>query len=109
MDISFGKSKLARQFAFLFIACAFIPTLILIMFSYDRVVGQMTQQSVEKLVKETKTYGLSLFDRLVRISDQLLFLSRVLEAEGIGSGKLVESIRPESLDMFDGIFLLLDN
>lgn len=106
MRISLGNSKLAKRFAWLFIFCAFIPTLLLVLVSYERISSQMVEQNVAKLTKDTKTYGLSLFDRLVRINDQLHFMARLLQLEGLESKNLNEILRPESLELFDGIGLL---
>lgn len=106
MQESTGKSKLARRFAWLFILCAFLPTLVLILVAYEKVSSQMLGQSVDKIVRNTKTYGLSLFDRLTRIGDQLMFVKRVLEVEGVGNERLVKTIPPETLELFDGVGFL---
>lgn len=109
MKISLGNSKLAKRFAWLFIICAFLPIMLLVLVSYEKISSQMVEQNVAKLTKDTKTYGLSLFDRLIRINDQLLFMARLLEIEGIESRNLAEFLKPESLELFDGIGLITDD
>ena len=109
MRISFGNSKLAKRFVWLFIICAFLPTMLLVFVSYEKISSQMVEQNVAKLTKDTKTYGLSLFDRLIRINDQLLFMARLMELDGVDGRNLAEIIRPESLELFDGIGLITDD
>ncbi len=86
--LSFLKSKIARKFCTLFILCAFTPTLILAIISYYRVVSQIEEQSFVRLKRETKSYGLGLFDRLNRVENELVHLSRNLL---VGYGEFVFS------------------
>lgn len=68
---SFLKSKIARRFCTLFILCAFIPTVALVAISYLKVVSQLEEQSYIRLKRDTKSYSLGIFDRLVRIQYDL--------------------------------------
>lgn len=79
--VSFLNSKIARRFCLLFISCAFLPTVALVAISYTKVVDQLEEQSVNRLMKESKAYGLSLFDRLVRIDHDLQAVGRILDPE----------------------------
>ncbi|MBE0585080.1 MAG: HD domain-containing protein [Desulfofustis sp.] len=101
-----GKSKLSRKFVLLFMVCAFLPTFALLFVSYERVSGQLVDQNVQKLIRETKTYGLSLYERLVRVSDQLSFIARLIEMEGVDKMLQVQDNFPEIAELFDGIGLL---
>ena len=85
---SFLKSKLARRFCTLFILCAFIPVLILTVLSYTRVVDELEEQSFTRLKREASAYGLSLFDRLIRVENELRHISRNIL---VGYGEFVFS------------------
>lgn len=104
---SLGRSKLARRFALLFFACALIPSMVLIFLSYQRIRTVMIDQSMTRLVSDTKSYGHSLMDRMVRLRDYLAFLGRIVEEEGVGViGKLPENITEEIRELFEGVAFL---
>lgn len=73
----FLKSRLARRFCLLFLSCAFLPTVALIVLSYYQVVGQLESQSLLRLKRELKTYGVSLFDRMIRIENEMKNIGRL--------------------------------
>jgi putative nucleotidyltransferase with HDIG domain len=76
--ISFFKSKLARRFCLLFFSCACVPIIVLIVLSYVQVVGQLEEQSYLRLKREVNTYGISLFDRMIRIDNELNSVGRLI-------------------------------
>jgi putative nucleotidyltransferase with HDIG domain len=71
LGISFLKSRLARRFCLLFIFCAFAPTVALTFFSYKQVINQLEEQSFVRLKKEVDAYSFSLFDRMIRVDNEL--------------------------------------
>lgn len=73
---TFFRSRLARRFVVLFLLCAFLPTVALIVISYKQVVNQLEEQSYARLKREAKAYSISLFDRTVRIDNELQSLGR---------------------------------
>lgn len=82
LGTSFLKSKIARRFCVLFIVCAFIPTTVLVVVSYNNVVNLLEEQSILRLKRETKSYGLGLFDRMIRIENDLRAVGRNLIVNG---------------------------
>lgn len=74
------RSKIARRFCLLFFFCALIPTFCLFFISFNRVTGQLEKQSYQRIKQETKAYGLSLFDRLIRAESSL---KNILDAMSI--------------------------
>jgi len=76
---TFLKSKIARRFCLLFIFCAFVPTVALIALSYTKVVNQLEEQSLIRLKREVKAYGLALFDRMIRIDNDLQTIGRNIQ------------------------------
>jgi len=65
------KSKIARRFILLFFFCALIPALALFFISFYRVTDQLRQQNYLNIEQETKAYGFSLLDRLLRVDEML--------------------------------------
>lgn len=91
LGISFLRSKLARRFCTLFLLCAFAPILILATISYYRVVNQLESQSFARLKRETKAYSLGLFDRLVRVENDLHHLKKSIFLPGDETSKEVDA------------------
>ncbi len=105
-----SQSKLARRFALIFLGCAFLPTLLLLYLSYHRVSSEMLERSIDKLSGETKSYGLSLLDRMVRVRDHLSFIAGEFDQGGVDATGTVEGIfAPETLEVFEGLSLVTDN
>lgn len=73
--VSFLKSQIARRFCLLFLFCAFLPMAVLTLFSYREVASQLESQSAHRLKRDTKAYGLGLFDRLMHTSNVLRYIS----------------------------------
>jgi putative nucleotidyltransferase with HDIG domain len=79
--LSFLKNKTARRFCWIFILCAFIPTIALILISYNKVINQLETQGYNRLKREVKSYGYSLFDRLIRLDNELQAIGRAFSPE----------------------------
>jgi putative nucleotidyltransferase with HDIG domain len=75
---SFLQSKLGRRFLLLFILCAFVPTIVLIIISYSQVVSQLEEQSYLRLRREVSGYSMSLYDRLIRMENDLESIGRFI-------------------------------
>ena len=76
------RSKVARRVFLLFIISSLIPVLILAVLSLDQVRTVSTDQIVSRLKQDAKFYGLSLFDRLKVVEEELLFHASMLDAKG---------------------------
>ena len=61
------SSKIARRFLLLFLLCAFLPTTVLVGFSYLRVKAQLVEQSWLRMDKESKNYAMGILDRLTHM------------------------------------------
>ncbi len=75
LGFSFLRSKIARRFVFLFLFSALIPTFLLALVSLTRVQAQLQEQSYDRLQKDTKTYGMALFDRMKQMHYLMQLLS----------------------------------
>ena len=71
MQIGFSlfTSILFRRFFILFLGCVVLPLTILGGYSYQRVEKQLYEQSMLRLDKDCKVYGMALVDRLVHIKN----------------------------------------
>ena len=76
------RSKVARRVFVLFVISSLIPVLILAVLSLDQVRAVSTDQIVSRLKQDAKFYGLSLFDRLKVVEEELLFHASMLDAKG---------------------------
>jgi len=76
--LDFLKSRVARRFSLLFILCAFVPTMVLIAITYQKVSNELEQQSLRRLKHEANAYGMALLDRMIRIDGELANIARLL-------------------------------
>jgi putative nucleotidyltransferase with HDIG domain len=81
IPFSLRRSRFARRILLLFLLCAFLPTLLLVGFAYQRVKSQLHEQSWVRMEKECKTYALGVLDRLVHM-DNLVRLSAPALVQG---------------------------
>ena len=62
-------ARIARRFFLVFIACAFVPLLVLSALSLVQVRGLLSQQGEQRLASTAKTYGMAVFERLLVAGD----------------------------------------
>lgn len=67
------KNRVARRIFFLFIIATLIPLLVMAMLSLLQVNTMSTEQVTNRLKQDAKFYGLSVYDRLLVIEDELEF------------------------------------
>ena len=75
IEPTFLKSKVARRIFMLFILCALMPILALAIMSFSQVTKQLERQSQRRLHQSCKTLGMSIFERLSFLEQQLESLS----------------------------------
>lgn len=107
MDIGIGflKSRIARRFCILFILCAFIPTVGLIVLSYGKVVRQLEEQSMVRLQRDAKAYGISLFDRMIRIDSELQVIGRTIDLAQIESSRILMDSEADWRNLIEGFVI----
>ncbi len=79
---SLFRSKVARRVFTLFMISSLIPVLILAVLSIYHVRSISTEQIASRLKQDAKYYGLSLYDRLQIIDEELLFHASMLDTRG---------------------------
>ena len=80
IDPSFLRSKVARRIFALFIFCALVPILALAIISFTQVTEQLDSQSQRRLKQSSKALGMSIFERLCFLENELKVFSPVLDA-----------------------------
>jgi HD-GYP domain-containing protein (c-di-GMP phosphodiesterase class II) len=108
MDLGTGflKSRIARRFCILFILCAFVPTVGLIVLSYGKVVRQLEEQSIIRLQRDAKAYGLSLFDRMIRIDSELQVIGRSAAASQSEMPPILKDSEADWRNLIEGLAIL---
>lgn len=104
LKISVLNSRLARRFFLLFLLCAFLPTILLIGYSYQRVKEQLFDHSWLRMEKECKSYAIGLMDRFSHM-DNLLRLYAPFLAGGQPTAQLPDVLREQMAAMFSGLAL----
>ncbi|MBW1691515.1 MAG: HD domain-containing protein [Deltaproteobacteria bacterium] len=79
IELSFLKSKVARRILMLFIFCALVPIGALAVISFSQVTDQLYEQSWKRLRESTKAMGMSIFERLTFLENELKVLSSGLD------------------------------
>jgi len=105
LGATFFKSKIGRRFFFLFLFCAFLPTVLLMLLSYQRVSLQLEEQSLLRLQKDTKSYGLSLLERLVRMENLLGLYAVKLSFTGNQHLDIKKQLEDQMSLLFTGAYL----
>jgi HD-GYP domain-containing protein (c-di-GMP phosphodiesterase class II)/HAMP domain-containing protein len=62
--MNFLRSKVARRVFLLFVACAFIPLLLMVSFSYFQATRELYRQAARRLSVESKTSGMGIIEKL---------------------------------------------
>ncbi len=97
------KSKIARRLCILFFFCALLPSVCLFFATFSRVTGQLERQNYQKIKQETKSYGLSLFDRLVRIDNTLRSLAGIISSGAMDGESAREFLGRPANQLFEAI------
>lgn len=104
LELRLFRSRLARRFFGVFIACAILPIIALAGVSYYRVTRQLEDQAVERLRQSAKSHGLSIYERLLLVDHQLQIIDALLiQRKGPKSADLPPNIAKQNETMFSGL------
>jgi diguanylate cyclase (GGDEF)-like protein len=78
---TFFRNRVARRIFLLFVISSLIPVLIMAVLSLRQVNTLTTEQITSRLKQDAKFYGLSVYDRLLVIEDELEFYAYILQSE----------------------------
>ena len=97
-----NKTKFSRQIFLQYFTSAIIPILVLSFFSYLTITEQLDKNVNRQVYAESRALGLTLFDRLVNVESNLLYLSNNLtNQEAINDNQWLDK-------MFQSIFIYED-
>ena len=109
LGTSFLKSKIARRFCILFLLCAFLPTVAIVYMSYLKVIKQLEEQSITRLQREASAYGFGLFDRMIRIDNELQLTGRSFLSSRAADFRLTDIQQEGYNTLFNGIAIFYPN
>ena len=105
-NLKFFRSRLARRFFLMFIASALIPIMALVLVSYQRVAGQLTDQAFDRLRQSSKSYALSVYEHLLMADHQLKTMQTILaNTKGMVFSSLPSNITERNQELFTGLML----
>lgn len=109
MEFSFLKSKVARRIFTLFIFCALVPIAALAVVSFSQVSGQLYEQSWKRLRESTKAMGMSVFERLGFLENELKAFSSGLDTGSTASMlRAIEEYKERLSRRFRGLAVIDD-
>jgi putative nucleotidyltransferase with HDIG domain len=80
-DFNVLKSKVARRILVLFVICALLPIASLTLLSFVQVSGQLYEQSRARLRQDTKSFAMSVNERLFLLESELGILATALRPQ----------------------------
>ena len=101
------NSRLGRRIFFMFIFCAMVPLITLTLLSFTSVTKQLNDQSHRRLMQSTKTYGMSLLERLMFLENNLRIVASD-KARGITPQPEVDRLYEDINERFVGIYHFVD-
>jgi putative nucleotidyltransferase with HDIG domain len=107
IDRSFFRSKLAQRIFLMFVTCALLPIAGLFILSFTQVTKQLYQQSHKRLKQSAKAHGLSLYERLLFLEEEMQLCAAALNSETTRDiHKLPDAeLRKRITDRFSGFFI----
>jgi len=78
LDTKIFQSKIARRIFLMFISCALLPVFCLSIVAYRNVTKQLHEQSIKRLQRSVKGYGMAVIERLVFLETGLKLLASSL-------------------------------
>jgi len=107
MNKSFFRSKLAQRIFLMFVACALLPIAGLFILSFTQVNQQLYQQSHKRLKQSAKAHGLSVYERLLFLEEEMLLCVTAMNAENSTDIHKIpdEELKMRLTDRFRGFFI----
>lgn len=84
---SIFRSKVARRIFMMFICCALLPLCVMALLAFSQVSEQLKEQCVEQLRNSTKAHGISIYERLLFVENDLQLIG-LSEFETTDGGKI---------------------
>jgi len=109
IELTFLRSNVARRIFTLFIFCALVPILAMAIISFIQVRKQLYEQSQRRLHQSSKAMGMSIFERLSFLENELkIFSSSLNSSPHASTYRPTEEYRKRLNQRFKGLSLLTD-
>jgi putative nucleotidyltransferase with HDIG domain len=110
IELTFLRSKVARRIFALFIFCALVPILALAIISFTQVREQLYEQGQRRLHQSSKALGMSIFERLSFLENELkIFSSSLKSSPGASTHRPAEEYSKRMKQRFKGLALITDS
>lgn len=103
------RSRVARRIFLLFIVCAIIPISALALVSYVHVRDQLNEQSRRRLSLQSKSVGVSVYERLVLLRAEMQMVASLLNAYPPSGPQLPAGLVEKLKVPFEGLVLCRDD
>ena len=109
IELTFLRSKVARRIVMLFIFCALVPIVALATISFVQVTNQLYDQGKRQLRESSKAIGMSIFERLSFLENELkIFSSSLNWSPGASTHRPAEEYSKHLKQRFKGLSLFTD-
>jgi len=110
IELTFLRSRVARRIFALFIFCALVPILALAVISFSQVAEQLYEQGQRRLHQSGKALGMSIFERLSFLGNELTIFSSSLSPDpGTSTHRPAEEYSESLKERFKGLALITDS
>ena len=108
LDRSFLRNAVARRIFSLFVVCALVPIVIMAVLSYTHVGAQLEEQCFEQLYQNSKTTGMTIYERLFLLEDELLMFRSFAPDNGLDEAQGLDPQYKEHLAQhFSALYAVL--
>jgi len=105
---AFGRSRVGRRVALLFIGCALLPICCLAVVAYVQVSSELRDAGARRLAQTAKTAGVEVFDKLIGLHSELDLLRISLGLDSGAWSTLPASLRERFAKRVSGLAIVDD-
>jgi len=110
LGTTFFRSRVARRIFVLFVFCALVPISVLAIISFSQVSELLNKQSQRQLHLTSKSLGISIFERLSFLEEQLnIFSATTTATPEVSKHRSVEDYSEGLRKRFKGLTLIADS
>ena len=106
VHLAIFKSRIGKRIFWMFVCCSFIPIITLSGLSYIQVKRQLKDQAVARLRQMTKAIGMSIYERLEFLENEMRLMTHTLHARQHASIKIALSRTEYKTKRFQGLLFV---
>ena len=95
LHVAIFSSRIGKRIFWMFVCCSFLPIITLSALSYFQVKGQLNDQAGARLRQMTKAIGMSIYERLEFLENEMRLMTHALPKDGPTSAAKVDLSRTE--------------